>query len=402
MWHDQLGAILRQVPAQIAAGLLATSGILLLVLGLRFAGGLEPLELMAYDRLVLFRSVGPGSQDRVVQIGITEEDINRFGWPLSDRILAETIRRLHRAEPAAIGIDIFRPLPIGEGTQLLADVLESTPEVIWADQFGLSEADGLPAPAIIQASRRNGFADFVPDRGGVVRRGLLYLNDQRHREEALSLKLALLYLAPHNIVPRPDANGYLTLGHVVLPPLRNPLGGYAPNVDTRGYQVFLEFHGPNRIESFSLAALFDGLMPDSMIRGRVVLLGWTASSVKDYVGTPLNVVAEHEMFGTTLLSLFTAQLLAAGLDGITPTHPLSLSVETILIALMILGGGCAGTFVRNSVQFSASMLIGMLIILAGCVRAFAHSIWLPVLPMTSGWVLAGLSAAAAIAHVERT
>jgi adenylate cyclase len=393
---------MRRVPTHVVAGLLATSGILLLILGLRFAGLSETLELLAYDELVLFRSVASDIPQRVVQIGITEDDIHRFGWPLSDRMLAETIRRLHRAGPAAIGIDMFRPLPIGEGTQLLTDTIISVPEVIWADLFGQSGSDAAPAPAIIQASRRNGFADFVADRGGVVRRAPLYLNDRQHREEALSLRLARLYLAAHNIVPHPDANGYLTLGHVVLPPLSKPLGGYASNVDTRGYQIFLEFRGSNRVESFSLASLFDGRMPDDLIRGRIVLVGWTTGSVKDFVGTPLNVTADREMFGVTLQSLFAEQLLGTALDGITPTRALSRSAEVILIALMVLGGGGAGTLLRNSIQFGTAMVAGTLVILAVCATAFVHGIWLPVLPMASGWVLAGLSAAAAITHVERT
>jgi adenylate cyclase len=396
------GAIMRRLPPHIEAGLLATASVLLLVLGLRFAGALETLELMAYDRLVLFRSDGRGTQDRVVQIGITEDDIRRFRWPISDGVLAETIRRLHQAGPVAIGIDIFRPLPIGDGAQSLTDTLGSTPEVVWADQFGLSGSDGVPAPAVIQASRRNGFADFVPDPGGVVRRGLLYLNDPQHREEALSLKLALRYLALRDIRPRPDPGGNLTLGGVVLPPLRTPVGGYASNVNPGGYQVLLEFRGHRRVESFSLASLFDGTLRDARIHGRIALVGWTTGSVKDYLGTPLNALADRGMYGVTLQSLFTAQLLAAGLDGITPTRAFPRATETVLIALMILVGGCGGTLLRNALQFGAAMLAGTLAILAVCAIAFNHGLWLPVLPMASGWILAGLSAAAAITHLERT
>jgi adenylate cyclase len=47
------------------------------------------------------------------------------------------------------------------------------------------------------------------------------------------------------------------------------------------------------------------------------------------------------------------------------------------------------------------MLAGVAMILVVCAAAFVRSLWLPVLPLTGGWVLAGLSAAATITHVER-
>jgi adenylate cyclase len=302
---------------------------------------------MAYDRLVLLRTTAVGSQQRVVQIGITEGDIKRFDWPLSDAILAEAISRLHQAGAAAIGIDIFRPAPVGDGAQALADVLATAQEAVWADRFSETAWDGLPAPAIMQASHRNGFTDFVLDRGGIVRRGLLYLSDKRHWEEAMSFKLAFLYLSRLNVAIGPDPQGSLMLGGVSLPPLRKPLGGYASDVDTRGYQILLDFRGPNRVETFPLASLLGGQVPATAFRDRIVLIGSTAESVKDYVGTPLNIAAEREMFGVTLQGLFAAQLVAAGIDNVAPTRPLPRGVETVLIVMLILCSGCAGTLLRS-------------------------------------------------------
>lgn len=395
-------AWLRRVPTHIAVGLVATLCVIALVLGLRAAGALQPLELMAYDRLVLVRAEPAGTQQRVAQIGITEGDIKRFGWPLPDGTLAQAISRLHQAEAAAIGIDIFRPAPVGEGAQALDDILAAAPEVIWADRFSQTGWDGLSAPAIMQASHRNGFTDFVLDRGGVVRRGLLYLSDSRHWEEAMSLKLAFLYLARLKVPIGSDPQGNLMLGAVSLPPLRKPLGGYAFDVDTRGYQILLEFRGPSRVETFPLASLLDGQVPASVFRDRIVLVGSTAESVKDYVGTPLNITAEREMFGVTLQSLFAAQLVATGLDNVAPTRALPRGAETALIVALILCSGCAGTLLRSPIWFAAAMAAGTTLILLLCAAAFARGIWLPVLPMGGGWLLAGLLATAAITYVERT
>jgi adenylate cyclase len=395
-------AWLRRVPTHIVVGLIATLCVIVLVLGMRAAGALETLELMTYDRLVLFRATAAGTQQRVVQIGITEDDIKRFNWPLPDVVLAKAISRLHQVGAAAIGIDIFRPASVGDGAQTLADILAKSPEVIWADRFSQSGWGGLPAPAIMQASHRNGFTDFVPDRGGIVRRGLLYLSDTRHWEEGMSLKLAFLYLARLNVPIGPDPQGNLMLGGVSLRPLRKSLGGYAYDVDTRGYQILLDFRGPNRVDTFSLADLLGGQAPAAAFRDRIVLIGSTAESVKDYFGTPLNVATEREMFGVTLQGLFAAQLVAAGLDNVEPTRSPQRGAETVLIVLLILCSGCAGTLLRSPIWFVAAMTAGTFLILSLCAAAFARGIWLPVLPMGGGWVLAGLLATAAITFVERT
>lgn len=398
-WQAVLAA--RDIPADMAAGSLITAAVLVLVLVLRSFGMLESLELMTYDHLIVSRAVDYGTQPRVVQIGITEDDISRVGWPLPDAVLAKAIDRLHTAGAAAIGIDIFRPAPVGDARSL-EEALARAQEVVWADRFSQTDWNGLSAPTIIQASQRNGFTDFVLDRGGVARRALLYLNDRRHWEEALSLKLALLYLQPFGIADHADEHGHLRLGRTSLPPLGKPLGGYVSDVDIRGYQVLLEFRGPNRVESFPLGSLLDGRVPQISLRGRIVLLGSTADSVKDYFATPLNVAAEHEMYGVTLQALFADQLVAVALNGVSPTAPVSHGWETLLIVLAITGGGCAGMFLRKPLPFTAAMTSGALALLAVCHACFGRGIWLPALPMTGGWILAGVAATASITYIERT
>jgi len=62
-------------------------------------GELQPLDLLAYDTGVRVRAADGNIEDRVFVINITETDIARFNWPVSDGILAEMlenwIRRSH-------------------------------------------------------------------------------------------------------------------------------------------------------------------------------------------------------------------------------------------------------------------------------------------------------------------
>ena len=71
-----------------ATGLLAAFLFFVLFAGLRVAGLFEPLELGAFDRLVLLRAADGRAETRLVQVQATEADIERFGWPLSDDLAA--------------------------------------------------------------------------------------------------------------------------------------------------------------------------------------------------------------------------------------------------------------------------------------------------------------------------
>lgn len=328
--------------APAASGLLGTLALILVLFPLRWSGALQPLELAAYDRLVGLRGDGPGEQPRVVQITVTEADIERSGWPLSDGSLADAITRIHAAKPRAIGIDIFRPIPIGPGSDRLVTAINDASELVWADRFSEGTWAGISAPQA--AAARAGFSDVLLDPGGIARRALLYLDDGKRIEPAISLRLALAYLRAEGVRPRPDAQGFLRLGNVSLKPLDADLGGYR-GIDTRGYQVLREFRAPQRLKSFSFGDLMDGKVPAEAMAGRIVVMGIVADSVKDYVVAPISVAGPRTIPGVTLHGLFAAELVSHGLDGLPATHALSRTGEFALLLLIIVAGGVAGTFI---------------------------------------------------------
>ena len=87
-------------------------GVVAGVMGLRQLGVLEPLELGMYDRYVRARA-GTGAEDeRIVLVRIREEDIRKFGHPLSDALLERALKTLLAAEPRAIGVDLYRDVPV--------------------------------------------------------------------------------------------------------------------------------------------------------------------------------------------------------------------------------------------------------------------------------------------------
>jgi adenylate cyclase len=290
-WTAALADWLRYFAHQpVAAGLAALLLTVLAMLGLREVGAFAQLELLAYDKLVVLRSHGPGVETRVSQIEIGEDDLERYHWPLADGILADIVDRLRAANARAIGIDIFRPTPIGAGADALDRAIAATPQLVWADRFREGAWEGIAAPQAATAVDRVGFSDLVLDGSGMARRALLYLSDDTHWEAALSLKLALLYLAAEGIAPVPDQDQSMRLGAVSLRPLDRDLGGY-DDLDARGYQIMREFRPPTTLPSFPLHALLDGTVPPDQIADRVVIVGVVADSVKDFVITPLDVAA---------------------------------------------------------------------------------------------------------------
>ncbi|MGE5202775.1 MAG: CHASE2 domain-containing protein, partial [Acidobacteriota bacterium] len=373
-----------------APGIALAAAIVALAMAaaLRHWGMLQPLELAAYDTLLRQRAELPAPQPRVVQVGVTEDDIVRFGWPLSDAVLARLVAALDAGKARAIGVDIYRPNPVPPGSAELDAALRATPSVIWTTRFGDGKWMGIPAPAALEAGAHTGFSDLVPDEGGIVRRALLYLDDGKTTQTAFAARLAFLYLARQGIAPRPDPSDrdFLRLGGVTLRPLASDTGAYA-GADARGYQILIEFRHGGMFRTVSLGDLLDGKAAADFFADRIVVVGVTADSVKDFVATPLDAEfgADRSTFGVTLHGVVAAQLLEHALDGLAPTMPLPGAAELALIALWALAGASLGAWLRAPLVLLAALAAGLLATGAIAYAGFLWGWWLPAVPAALGW-----------------
>lgn len=371
---------------------------------LRLLGALEPLELMAYDASIRARAAPVADDGRIAEIGVTEADIERFGWPLSDALLAQTIEKIAVSGARVIGVDIFRPTPVPPGSQTLDAILAATRNVIWATRFGERGWAGIAAPKVIDATDQTGFADLVPDADGIVRRGLLYLDNGETSETSFSARLAFQYLAKQGIGPSADPAqpDFLRVGRMTLPPLDANVGAYVDS-DDRGYQFLLDFRHGKTIQVLSLGKLLDAATPPAVLKDRIVVVGVAADSVRDSVITPLEPpLGQGRMtFGVTVHALAAAQLVAHALDGVAPTWALEPWLELVAIALLTLAGGQLGAVVRGPLALGMALVIGTAAIGEATVAAFSYSWWLPGLPAAGGWIAAGLLTALYLARGER-
>jgi adenylate cyclase len=192
--------------------------VFLAVVGVRGAGNLEFLELPAYDWFVRMQPGSSIHDPRITVVQVSEKDILSTGqWPLTDEILARALSILLESKPRAIGLDIFRDIPVPPGTETLNTVLSENPNIIVTMKFG---EGGVRPPPILKGTDQVSFNDILVDPGGVVRRGLLFLDAGDGVAYSFALRLALLYLQTEGIVPRPDEQNpqHLRLGNVTFRP----------------------------------------------------------------------------------------------------------------------------------------------------------------------------------------
>src|SRR5712692_3385697 len=130
----------------VAAGLVVIL-VGLGLIGLRSLGALEFLELTAYDWYLRLRPIDRGPSSRIVVVACTERDIqNQRGWPLSDAVVAGALRKLLGYGPRAVGLDIYRDVPIPPGSEELDRVLREDSPIIAVMQFGGGGSAGVAPP----------------------------------------------------------------------------------------------------------------------------------------------------------------------------------------------------------------------------------------------------------------
>jgi CHASE2 domain-containing sensor protein/nitrogen-specific signal transduction histidine kinase len=314
------------------------------------------IDQLVYDRFLNLRSQPLLSDIVVVEIDNASIDqLGRWPWPRS--VHARLLERIAAAKPAAVIYDVLFTEPNADDAQL-AHAIGLSPTYLPvlltpADASGQRTVDEPVAP-LAQAAAGLGHINFEVDSDGIARSVARFQGDDGSRWPQLMVLVA-------DAVER----GKLHL-RGGLPPRRSnePARGSADGGEGR----FLIPFGTNA-ESYaklSFADVLAGKVPADQLRGRIVVIGVTASGLYDRFATPVSGelgplpgVYIHANVLDTLLTgreiqpvgwwvVFAAALgplaaLLAGFLVLSPRRSLLLTVALVLLAaagsaLLLYGG----------------------------------------------------------------
>lgn len=354
------------------------------------------LRLTQFDT---YQRVLPRSREEVpvVIVAVDDASLRTQGqWPWPRTVTADLVRRLNTDGAAVIGLDMVFP----ERDRFSPDLLAKSFPPRYRELFkSLPEPDEALAAAVAEAPVVLGIAGLPEDGGSrassvksanVITRGdgsdadLLHFQSMLTNIDVIAGKAAgqgLLNAEPlRGVVRRVPL--LATVGAVKFPALGVEMlrvaGGSGPLVFEPGHrvgtvevsglavrtqtdgQIWLHFGRYDRERVISAADVLAGKVPPDNLKGRIVLVGFTALGLLDVVATPLGEripgvdvhaqLIESMLSGQTLLRPYwtrwveVALLLGLGafLIWAVPTRRarVAVSLATVL-AIVLLGVGFA-------------------------------------------------------------
>ncbi|MEA5469848.1 CHASE2 domain-containing protein [Spirulina sp. 06S082] len=350
---------------------------------LRSSGILQTWEWAAFDQL--FRLRPPESrEERILIVAIDEEDIQESGtWPIPDRTIAELIRRLNEAQPRAIGLDIYRDLPVEPGHALLRETMTQIPHFVGIEKLEDKQEQGINPPVIL-SKEAIGFNNVVIDADGRVRRSLFYVHPEGEPHTSFALRLALLYLQQEGIEPQPSEKNakHLKLGNSTFSPLQPNDGSYI-RTDNRGYQVLVNFRNPDAFEQVTLREVLNGEVSPDRIRDRIIVIGSTAPSLGDFVYIPYSTNpfgSISPLYGVELHANFISYIIGAVLDDRAIVKVWPDAIEWLWIFFWSSLAAAIVLRLRSPLHSSLVLFLAVIFLLGGTYGAFLWGWWIPVIP----------------------
>lgn len=327
--------------------------------------------------------------ERILIIGVNRHQ------PLSDRVLFQALTKLQQYHPQAIGIDIYRDIPFGEGHRDLTTLLQQQPLISSCLMSGNSHKfPGVAAPIGVEPARV-GFTNFSLDRDGIVRRqllGMAAVDPACTTDRALSLRLALKYL---NIATADEAdNGNINIGTHELAVLGSSVGAYrSTNArdNLRGFQVMLNYrNNPQVAPELSLDDLFSD-SPQSLrtkIAGKAILIGYVGQGN----GDTLRLGTMRQTPGVMIHAQMTSNLLSHILDDrALITTWTDLGEFSWILLWGTVGGAIWWRFSGTQLWLAGTGAI--VIVVATCgVYLNTRSVWIPLIPAEMAAILTPLVA----------
>jgi adenylate cyclase len=383
-----------------------------LVLLLRATGGLQNSEWAAYDQYMRLRPA-EGVDERIVLVGIDDTDLQTIGQTLGqtiipDAVYAKVLEKLKAQKPRAIGLDIYRDLPIEPGHQQLVKIFETTPNLIGIQKVGGKFArETVAPPPALKAKGQVGANDVVIDPDNTLRRSVVQVQDPNgDRVMGFAFYLAALYLNAEGIEPAYDQTLQTWKFDKTLLPAFTANDGSYVRADDRGYQLLINYRGPTRtFRTVYLRDVLNNKLPANWGRDRIIIIGAVSESLKDNFYTPQSARlggSPETMPGAEIHANFASQIISATLDGRSLIKTWSEPLEGLWILLWAWTGAVLAWQMRQTSKFTIRRILYTLIagttLLGSTIALFIAGWWVPVVPPFIALVGSSVAIMGYVAH----
>ncbi|MEH1894204.1 MAG: CHASE2 domain-containing protein [Nostoc sp.] len=394
--------------------LITAVSVAVCVLLLHSIGLLQSLELAALDQFFRLRPNEP-PEERITIVVIDESYLNEIrSWPIPDTKIAQLLQKLNVHKPLAVGLDIYRNLPVEPGNQELRNVYKSMTNLIGIELLTNDKNKNisvLPPQGLNQ--NQVGFNNLLYDLDGKVRRSLLYWYVDNQPHESFALKLALLYLKSKGIIPTKAKNNpeYLQLGKAAFTRFEANDGAYV-GADDRGYQLLTNFPKPKcqgsskELCNFRQVSMRDVLadkVKENLIKDRIVLIGSTAPSLQDFVFIPYSsslMGTAKPVPGIQLQAYFISELISAALGGRPLLKVWPDLVEDLWIFVWSYLGAVTTWRILHATRGLLSILVSCFVLTLSAYLAFLYGWWIPLIPSLFSFASSAIWMTSHIAHMQ--
>ncbi|MFN6498872.1 MAG: CHASE2 domain-containing protein [Nostoc sp. DedQUE01] len=371
--------------------LLSSLAVTGFIFGARLLGILEGTEIQAFDQMMRSRPA-EGIDSRLLIITIDDDDLatqrkngeSLIGASISEKSLNKLLEKLNQYKPRAIGLDIYRDFQAKQPD--LITRLQKTPNLIGVCKGtdGTASIRGIqPPPEIPQTNI--GFSDFIHDRDGVIRRHLLFMNQEPTSlcsiSYSFSLQLASLYLRPSGIGVKFTPQGNLQLGKTVFPNLNSRSGAYQ-NIDANGGQILLNYHSPKEIaQQVKLTEFLSSPVNPNAVKDRIVLIGVISrGDSPDTWPTPYGVPLDDQMPGVLVQAHMVSQILSAVENGRPLLRVWSLWLEMAWICGWSVVGGVLAWRKLSLPWLALAVGVTSSLLYVACFGLLIWGAWVPFVP----------------------
>lgn len=326
----------------------------------RWTAGIDHL---VYDRFLALHKQ-PTLADIVV-VEIDNASVARLGhWPWPRSVHASLLAQLAKAQPAAVIYDVLFTEAAADDAQLAHAISLSPtylPVLLSPEDSEGQRVVVKPVPPLAEAAAGLGHINLEVDGDGIVRSVALFEGDAHSRWPQLMVPVwrALKSGAIHLAQPLERAAG-----------LRDRT---LERVDEARFLIPFSLNAANYAH-VSFASVVAGEVPPEQLRGRLVLIGVTASGLYDRFATPvsgeLGPLPGVYIHANVLDTLMTGR----AIDPVT-------ALPVVLVALLPLAALLAG-FLVLSPRRSLLLTLGLSLVIIGGSAALLYGarLWMSPVP----------------------